>query len=90
MDWLLLVTRVVHVGSAMIWFGGAIISSFFLDPTAAALGKPAQPFMDHLMTRRRMGVFFPIVADMTVLCGAPSTGAPRTDSRPPGSGHQAA
>lgn len=53
----------------MIWFGGAIISSFFLDPTAAALGKQGQPFMDHLMTRRRMGIFFPVVGVITVLCG---------------------
>ena len=69
MDPLLLLLRIGHVGGAMIWFGGAIIGSFFLDPTAAALGKRAQPFMDHLMTRRRMGVFFPVVGTITVLCG---------------------
>ncbi len=46
----------------MIWFGGAIIGSFFLAPTAAALGKDGAPFMDHLMRRRRMGVLFPVVA----------------------------
>ena len=61
MDPLLLLLRIGHVGGAMIWFGGAIISSFFLDPTATALGKRGQPFMDYLMTRRRMGVFFPVV-----------------------------
>ena len=41
MDWFLLGLRVVHVGSAMVWFGGAIIGGFFLGPTAEALGKPA-------------------------------------------------
>jgi uncharacterized membrane protein len=70
MDWWLILLRVVHIGSAMIWFGGAIIGSFFLTPTAAALGKSGQPFMDHLMNRRRMGIFFPIVAALTVLSGA--------------------
>ena len=62
MDLLLLGTRVVHVGSAMIWFGGAIIGGFYLQPTAKALGKAGQPFMEHMMKRRRLGVLFPVVA----------------------------
>lgn len=70
MDWWLIVLRIVHVGSAMAWFGGAIISSFFLLPTAQALGPAGQPFMDQLMNRRRMGIFFPIVAALTILSGA--------------------
>ena len=70
MDWWLILTRIVHIGSAMTWFGGAIIGSFFLAPTAAALGQAGQPFMDYLMRRRRMGIFFPIVAALTVLSGA--------------------
>ncbi len=70
MDWLLIILRVLHVGSAMVWFGGAIVGSFFLGPTAEALGRSGQPFMDHLMNRRRMGIFFPIVAAVTVLSGA--------------------
>ena len=69
MDWWLIVFRIIHVGSAMIWFGGAIIGAFFLQPTAAALGQAGQPFMDHLMKRRRMGMFFPIVAALTILGG---------------------
>jgi uncharacterized membrane protein len=70
MDWGLIVLRVVHIGSAMMWFGGAIIGSFFLGPTAEKLGQAGQPFMDHLMNRRRMGIFFPIVAALTILSGA--------------------
>jgi hypothetical protein len=69
-DWWLIILRVVHIGAAMMWFGGAIVGSFFLTPTAEALGKAAAPFMEHLMKRRRMGVFFPIVAALTVLSGA--------------------
>ena len=70
MDWLLILLRVVHIGSAMSWFGGAILAAFFLQPTVAALGPAGQPFMDHLMRRRRMGIFFPIVAGLTILSGA--------------------
>jgi len=65
MDGWLILVRIVHIGSAMTWFGGAIIAAFFLQPRAA-LGQAGQPFMDHLMRRRRMGIFFPIVAGLTM------------------------
>jgi uncharacterized membrane protein len=42
-DLWLIILRIVHVGAAMTWFGGAIIGSFFLQPTAEALGKAGQP-----------------------------------------------
>lgn len=70
MDLLLIFFRIIHVGSAMIWFGGAIVSSFFLQPTVEALGTAGQPFMEHLMKRRKMGIMFPIVAALTILSGA--------------------
>ncbi len=69
MDWLLIVLRIAHVGGAMIWFGGTTVSAFFLEPTAKALGREAQPFMDHLMNRRRLGLMFPLVAGITILSG---------------------
>lgn len=69
MDILLIFFRVVHVGSAMIWFGGAMVSGFYLQPTVAALGTAGQPFMEHLMNRRKLGVMFPVVAALTVLSG---------------------
>ena len=70
MDLWLIGLRTVHVGSAMIWFGGALIGAFFLAPTATALGKAGQPFMDYLMNCRRLGVLFPIVGALTILAGA--------------------
>lgn len=70
MDVFFLVLRIAHVGGAMLWFGGAILSILFLEPAAKALGPAAGPFMDHVMNRRRMGIFFPIVALVTVVSGA--------------------
>ena len=70
MDGWLIFFRIVHVGSAMMWFGGAIIGGFFLQPTAKALGTAGQPFMDHLMKRQGMGIFFPIVAALAIISGA--------------------
>ena len=70
MDWWLILLRIVHIGSAMIWFGGAIMAGFFLTPTAAALGKAPQPLLHLRMPRRRMGILCPIVAGLSVLSGA--------------------
>ncbi len=70
MDWWLITLRIVHIGWAMSWFGGALIGSFFLEPTARALGDAGQPFWEYLMRRRRMEIFYPIVAALTVLSGA--------------------
>lgn len=69
MDWWLIV-RIVHLGSLMGWFGGSIIGFLFVIPTATALGRAGQPFMDHLMNRRRMGAYFPVVVALTILSGA--------------------
>jgi uncharacterized membrane protein len=69
-DLTLIVLRVPHIAAAMLWVGGAIMGRFFLAPTAQALGPSAQPFMDHLANRRRMGVYFPVVATLTIAAGA--------------------
>jgi hypothetical protein len=70
MDLGLIVLRIVHIVAAAFWVGGGIMGAFFLNPTAQALGPSAQPFMDHLVKQRRMGVFFPVVATLTVVAGA--------------------
>jgi hypothetical protein len=67
-DPILTLLRIVHIGSAMIWFGGAVLGTFYLSPVAKALGPSAQPFFDAL-TRRGMGILFPVVATLTVLSG---------------------
>lgn len=70
MDLGLIALRIVHIAAAMLWVGGAIMGSLFLNPTAQALGPAAQPFMDHLAGRRRMAIYFPVVAMLTVGAGA--------------------
>jgi uncharacterized membrane protein len=70
MDVGLLTLRVVHITAAMLWVGGGIMGSFFLGPTAQALGPSGQAFMDHLAKQRRMSIYFPAVATLTVVAGA--------------------
>lgn len=45
------------------------MGSFFLAPTAQALGAAGQPFMEHLTRVRRMGIYFPVVSALTILSG---------------------
>ncbi len=69
MDPALILLRIIHVGSAMVWFGGAVIGTFYLAPISKALGPAAQPFLEA-MTKRGMGILFPVAATLTVLSGA--------------------
>ena len=60
MDWWLIGLRVVHVGSAMAWFGGAHHRRVLPVPDGESAGRSGeQPFMDQLMNSRRMGVVLP-------------------------------
>ncbi len=70
MDILVIVLRLIHVLAGVFWVGGAIISTFFLAPTAAATGEVGQKFMSHLMTQARINVRFMIASILTVLSGA--------------------
>jgi uncharacterized membrane protein len=69
MDWLIIVLRVVHIGAAVLWVGGAAFMFFFLQPTAAALGPQAGPVMAHLNARLRLPQVFGISAVLTILTG---------------------
>jgi uncharacterized membrane protein len=69
MDWLTIVLRIVHIGASVLWVGGAAFMFFFLQPTAAALGPQAGPFMAHLTARLRLPQVFGISAVLTILAG---------------------
>jgi len=56
------------------------VSSFFLQPTVEALGVAGQPFMEHLMNRRKLGIVFQISSRRSPSSAARfSTGAPPLD-----------
>jgi uncharacterized membrane protein len=64
----MVILRLAHIGSGVLWAGGAIFLTWFIEPTAAALGPKAGPFMGAL-TARKVGVYFSIVATLAVLAG---------------------
>ena len=69
MDLGIIALRLVHVGSAILWAGGSVFVERFLNPTVEELGPAAGPFMGGL-AKRRITIYFPIVAGLTVLAGS--------------------
>lgn len=66
----LLVLRLVHIITGIIWGGGALIMEFFIGRTIVATGESGQKFAQYLMTSLRMHRFMTVMAASTVLAGA--------------------
>lgn len=64
----LLVLRVVHVVGGIIWVGSGVLMGLFLAPALATLGPTAGQVMGALQ-KRKMMVFMPTVAILTILSG---------------------
>jgi uncharacterized membrane protein len=61
--------RIVHIATGVIWVGSLFVVVFFVQPSAATLGPAGMPFMSELRRRRFVDVVF-IDAVFTVLAGA--------------------
>ena len=64
----LLVLRVIHVVGGIIWVGGGVLMGLFVGPALANVGPAAGQVMGELQ-KRKMMVFLPIVAILTILSG---------------------
>ena len=64
----LLVLRVIHVVGGIIWVGSGVLMGLFLAPALATLGPTAGQVMGALQ-KRKMMVFLPAVAILTILSG---------------------
>jgi uncharacterized membrane protein len=69
MDWLQIVLRIVHIGSGVLWAGGAAYFFFYIEPTLNKLGPAAEPFVDEIVNKKKMPMFFAVVATLTVIGG---------------------
>lgn len=70
MDWLHIALRLVHIGSAMAWAGGAALFFFYIEPTINKLGPDAEKFVQEFVERRKVPQYFMITSTLTVLGGA--------------------
>jgi uncharacterized membrane protein len=65
----IILLRIVHIGTGVIWVGSLFVVVVFVQPSAAALGPAGAPFMSELRRRRFVDVVF-IDALFTVAAGS--------------------
>ncbi len=69
MFWVILL-RIVHVFSAVLWVGGAVFSVFFIEPAARATAPESGKFMQYFMLKRHFNTAMTWFANLTILAGA--------------------
>ena len=65
----MILLRIVHIVTGVIWVGSLFVVVVFVQPSAAALGPAGAPFMSELRRRRFVDVVF-IDALFTVVAGS--------------------
>jgi uncharacterized membrane protein len=69
MDLFMVAFRILHIGSAIVWAGGAALFFFYIEPTISALGPDGEKVLGELVGKRRMPVYFATASTLTVLGG---------------------
>jgi len=69
MDVVAIGLRIVHIVSGVFWVGGAALFFFYLEPTINKLGPEAEKFVDEMVNRRKVPIYFLTVSTLTVLAG---------------------
>lgn len=65
----LIVLRLVHVVSGIMWSGAAVFYLFFVKPSVKAIGAAGPQFMQNLAERRKYPLFMMSTSLLTVLAG---------------------
>jgi uncharacterized membrane protein len=69
-DWLQILFRIGHIIPAVFWVGGAALFFFYIEPTMNKLGQDAEKFVEEVIVRRKLPMYFAGVSGLTVLFGA--------------------
>jgi hypothetical protein len=65
----MIVFRLIHITAGTIWVGGVGLLVLFVQPSAGSLGPAAGPFVQELMTKRRLPIFLLTAGGVTVAAG---------------------
>jgi uncharacterized membrane protein len=68
-QWFYIVFRIFHSGAGVAWVGSVYFLVVFVQPTSAAIGPAAAPFMTHLLGVRRLVDRIIGLAAVTILAG---------------------
>jgi uncharacterized membrane protein len=61
--------RILHIMSALAWYGASFLFNFFIEPTAKALGPDGGKFMEHLSKERKVSAIITTIAAITLVSG---------------------
>jgi hypothetical protein len=65
----LIVFRIVHILGGVLWVGSAFLVAVFIEPTVAAIGPAAGPFMSHMIEKLKISIVITALGGLTVLGG---------------------
>jgi hypothetical protein len=68
MNWLMIVLRLVHIGSGAMWVGMMAFMTFYLTPALAEVGPDAGKVMQALQKQKIM-IVMPVIALLTIISG---------------------
>lgn len=66
---MLILLRLIHIGSGVFWVGGAVFAAVFLTPAVRALGPAGGPVMQQIVQVRKMPLYLLVSGLLTVLSG---------------------
>jgi hypothetical protein len=69
MDPFMVAFRIVHIGSAIVWAGGAALFFAYIEPTINAMGPDGEKIIAELVGKRRLPIYFAVASTLTVLGG---------------------
>jgi uncharacterized membrane protein len=69
MDVWAIVLRIIHIVSGVLWVGAAGLFFFYLEPAINKLGPDAEKFVDEVVNRRKVPIYFAVLSTLTVLAG---------------------
>jgi uncharacterized membrane protein len=68
-DWYMILFRIIHIASAILWFGSAVFYSAFVAPTLRSVGPEGGRFFNLLVRQQKAVIFFVFVSTSTIVAG---------------------
>ena len=69
MDVLVIALRIIHILSGVLWVGGAALFFFYIEPAINKLGPDGEKFVDEVVNRRKLPIYFVTLSTLSVLGG---------------------
>jgi hypothetical protein len=68
-DWYMILFRIIHIASAILWFGAAVFYSAFVGPSLRSLGPQGGRIFNLLVRQQKAVIFFLVVSTSTIVAG---------------------